>query len=82
MSAEDRDGNSTDPITRQRSRRRMATENKTRMNVRVCIGEESSVVVGDILNVVSEREEDRRSVARRRTGRKKSTIGMNMRDAL
>jgi len=64
----------------QRSKKRAATANRMRENVRVCIGGESEVTVGSICNVASARDSDRRSAARRRTGRKKNTIGMSMED--
>src|SRR6266436_2246352 len=70
------------PTMRQRSRRTATTPKRTRNMVRVCIGEGSSVWMEDNFKVSSARENDRRSVARRMTGRKNNMIGTNIRNML
>jgi hypothetical protein len=50
--------------------------------VRVCIEEGSSVSIKDNIIPSSARENDKRRVARRTTGRKNSTIGTSIRDML
>jgi len=70
------------PTMRERSRSRMTAAKRIRKTTRVCIGGGSNDTMGKNPRVVSVREADRRTAARRVTGRKKSTTGKNMCDML